>query len=117
MVPRLPAEVSEANLRQFQWYSPRLSWTFQSESTSWPNIATPPYRAIGHSYTYRIYVFQGIAGYRAIPRFLGRVSRNYVDVLKARGGGVSQAKAALSAIGRYRGYRSYTVANRGLMGH
>ena len=25
----------------------------------------PPYRAIGYSYTYRIYVFQGIAGYRA----------------------------------------------------
>ena len=31
------------------------------------------------------------------------------------GGGVSQVKAALSAIGRCRGYRSYTVANRGLM--
>ena len=27
----------------------------------------PPYRAIGQSYTYRIYVFLGIAGYRAIP--------------------------------------------------
>ena len=26
----------------------------------------PPYRALGHSYTYRIYVFQGIAGY--IPK-------------------------------------------------
>ena len=66
----------------------------------------PPYRAIGYSYTYRIYVFQDIAGYRAIPPFFfgGGLSRDYVDVLKARGGGgVSQAKAALSAIGRYRG--------------
>ena len=26
----------------------------------------PPYRAIGYSYTYRIYVFQGIAGSHAI---------------------------------------------------
>ena len=43
----------------------------------------PPYRAIGFSYTYRIYVFQCIAGYRAIPPLLG-VSQNYVE----RGGGV-----------------------------
>ena len=64
----------------------------------------PPYRTIGYSYTHRIYVFQGIAGYRAIPPPpKGGVSHNYVDVLKARGGGVSQVKAALSAIGRYRG--------------
>ena len=28
-------------------------------------------------------------------------------------GGVSQVNAALSAIGHYRGYSSYTVANRG----
>ena len=46
----------------------------------------PPYRAIGYSYTYRIYVFQGIAGCRAIPP-QGGVSHNYVDVLQARGGG------------------------------
>ena len=26
-----------------------------------------PYRAMGYSYTYRIYILQGIAGYRAIP--------------------------------------------------
>ena len=79
----------------------------------------PPYRTIGYSYTYRIYVFQGIAGIALYPP-LGRVSHNNVDVWKARGGGVSQVKAALSAIGRCRalgGYRSYTVANRGLMGH
>ena len=31
------------------------------------------------------------------------VWQNYVDVLKARGGGVSQVKAVLSTIGRYRG--------------
>ena len=53
----------------------------------------PPYRAIGYSYTYRIYVFQGIAGYRAIPPFWGwggGVLRDYpVDVLKARGGGIA----------------------------
>ena len=32
-----------------------------------PNIATPPIAlySIGYSYTYRIYVFQGIAGYRS----------------------------------------------------
>ena len=42
----------------------------------------PPYRAIGYSYTYLIYVFQCTAGYRAIPPLLG-VSQNYVE-----GGGV-----------------------------
>ena len=41
---------------------------------------------------------------------------NYVDVVKARGV-VSQVEAALSAVGRYRGYRSYTGANRGLRDH
>ena len=37
-----------------------------SQRLSGPTLR-PPYRAIGHSYTYRIYVFQAIAGYRAIP--------------------------------------------------
>ena len=43
----------------------------------------PPYRAIGCSYTYRIYVFQAIAGYRAIPPLGGGgVSQNYVELVK-----------------------------------
>ena len=46
----------------------------------------PPYRAIGYSFSYRIYVFQGIAGYRAIPPLLG-VSQNYVEGGGVRGGG------------------------------
>ena len=75
----------------------------------------PPYRAIGYSYTYRIYVFRVSQGIALYPPLWG-VSRNYADVLKAHGG-VSQVKAALSAIGCYRGYRSYTVANPSLMAH
>ena len=64
----------------------------------------PPYCAIGYSYTYRIYVFQGIAGYRAILWGGGEVSHNYADVFESTwGGGVSQVKAALSAIGRFGG--------------
>ena len=35
----------------------------------------PPYRARGYSYTYRIYVFQGIAGYRAIPPQRGGIAQ------------------------------------------
>ena len=42
----------------------------------------PPYRAIGYSYTYRIYVFQCIAGYRAIPPLLG----GYREIMLSRGG-------------------------------
>ena len=50
-----------------------------------------------------------------MPPLLG-VSQHYVE-RGGKVGGVSQVNAALSTIGRYRGYRSYTVANRGVMGH
>ena len=76
---------------------------------SGPTLRTPPppYRAIGYSYTYRIYLLQCVAGYRAIPPLLG-VSQNYVERRGgvrggSGGGGVSQLKPALCAIGRYRG--------------
>ena len=77
----------------------------------------PPYRAIGYSYTYRIYVFQAIAGNRAIPP-LGGYRKIMLSLLKEfsetrsalhhtrggglGGGGLSQLKAALCAIGCYR---------------
>ena len=63
----------------------------------------PPYRAIGHSYTYCIYIFlvsQSIALY---PPSLG-VSQNNVEGGGGLGG-VSQVNAALSAIGRFRGVK------------
>ena len=62
----------------------------------------PPYLAIGYSYTYRIYVFQGIAGYCAIPPLGGGIAQ-LCWCFESTWGGVSQVKAALSAIGRYRG--------------
>ena len=46
----------------------------------------PPYRAIGYSYTYRIYVFQCIAGYRAIPP--PPFSGHRKIMLRGGGGGV-----------------------------
>ena len=65
----------------------------------------PPYRAIGCSYTYRIYFFfQGIAGYRAIPPPpQGGGIAQLCCFETTGGGGVSQVKAAVSAIGRFRG--------------
>ena len=63
----------------------------------------PPYRAIGYSYTYRIYVFQCIAGCRAIPPFWGSIAQLCSRGGGGVGGGVSQLKRALCAIGRYRG--------------
>ena len=66
----------------------------------------PPYRAIGYSYAYRIYVFPV---YRRVSRYtppLLGASQNYVGGGGGLGGvwgGVSQLKPALCAIGRYRG--------------
>ena len=63
-----------------------------------------PYRAIGYSYTYRIYIFQCIAGYRAIPPpFWGYRKIMLSGGLRGGLGGVSQLKPALCAIVRYRG--------------
>ena len=58
--------------------------------------------------------------YRRVSRYappFGGVS-NYVEgrgVVRGclGGGGISQVNAAFSAIGRYRGFSSYTIANRG----
>ena len=65
----------------------------------------PSYRAIGYSYTYRIYDFQCIAGYRAIPPPFGGIAKScWGGGFGGSGdGGVSQLKPALCAIGRYRG--------------
>ena len=67
---------------QDTWHSNK-----ENDGASWnlsgPTLRPPPYRAIGYSYTYRIYVFQCIAGYRATPPFWG-VSQNYAE----GGGGV-----------------------------
>ena len=56
------------------------------------------YRAIGYSYTYRIYVSQGIAGHPVLYPPKGGVSHNYVDVLKARGGGGYRRSRLLSPL-------------------
>ena len=60
----------------------------------------PPYRATGYRYTYRTYVFQGIARYRAIPPEIGPITA------EGRGWqGVSQLKlpsGGYRAIGGYR---------------
>ena len=79
------------------WGTFRLLWL------SGPTLR-PPYRAMGYRYTHRIYVLQGIAGYRAAPppKFGGYRTIMLMFWKHAGGGGVSQVKAALSAIGRYR---------------
>ena len=64
-------------------------WTENRGAPKTPNSTTtmtqhcdPPYRAIGYSYTYRIYVFYVSQGIALFPPLLG-VSQNYV---KGRGG-------------------------------
>ena len=59
----------------------------------------PPYRAIGYSYAYRIYVFR----YRRVSRYNPPPPRLGVSQVLRERGGVSQVNAALSARGRYRG--------------
>ena len=58
----------------------------------------PPYRATGYRYTYRTYVSQGIAGYRAIPPEIGPYRSRGERVA----GGIA-AQAALGRVSRYRG--------------
>ena len=100
-----PATSLEERTKQLLSYivrNSRWNYTVDKDRVSYPVLVVqhcnPPYRAIGYSYTYRIYVFQCIAGYRAIPPppFLG-VSQNYVE----GGGGVRGGLAG--------GYRSSSL--------
>ena len=74
---------------------------FEKGPVSVAQHCDPPYRAIGYSYTYRSYVFQGIAVYRAIPPTIMLMFWKHV------GGGGYRRSRLLSplegAIGRYRG--------------
>ena len=54
-----------------------------------PTLRPPLSRAIGYSYTYRIYVFQGIAGYRAIPPFGGGGHRKMMLMFESTWGGIA----------------------------
>ena len=60
----------------------------------------PTHRAIGYSYTYRTYVFAGIAGYRATPPQICPIAA------EGRGWqGVSQLKLPSGGYRAIRGYR------------
>ena len=76
----------------------------------------PPYRAVGYSYTYRIY----ISSYRRVSRYtppLLGVSQNYVEGGGVRGGawGGGYRKSMLPSplYGAIGVYSSYAVANHG----
>ena len=67
-------------------------WAFHPDPSLGPILVVqhcdPPYRTKGYSYTYRIYVFQCIAGYRAItPPPFGGYRKIMLKIMLSRGGG------------------------------
>ena len=93
----------QRNFWQFKW----CNVLHRVTSNKFPTILVaqhcdPPYRAIGYGNTYPSTFFRVSQGIALYPPW-GSIAQLCWCLKALGGGGVSQVKAALSAIGRYRG--------------
>ena len=78
---------------------------------SWPSCSNPPCRSIGSCYTISHFIFQALQGIVLYP--------HQFALFAAKGGRGREHRSSSSGY-RYSsigGYRSYSIANRGLLGH